>query len=332
MNKTQMYDLGWFSLRFKQIIRGSTKSYSLPPVQWTWLLALVLLTGSEGCRRHRLDRTGSSEQTASGSPDTTRLKPVMPGDSSAAVTSTSANTPATPPVNTQKTPRPGIEEARANVAEIDFNFLTAKAKVSFKSKDQDIDNATVNIRVAKDSLVWIAISKIGVEAARVLVTRDSITILDKINNEYTQYDFPGLSKRFNFDMNFELLQALIVGNLPLPKQPAQKIKNERDYLLLRQTEGKVLVENYIGEENRKLKKLMVVEQPTKNTLRLDYADFTALNNFLFPYTSLITLDYKSGADGQFYQTLLRIRHSKVELVDKNPGFPFSIPSRYTRRP
>jgi len=133
-------------------------------------------------------------------------------------------------------------------------------------------------------------------------------------------------------MNFELLQALIVGNLPLPRRPVQKIKNEREYLLLRQSEGKVLVENYIGEQDRKLKKLMLTEQPTKNTLRLDYEDFTSLNNFLFPYTSLVTLDYQSKADGQFYQTLLKIKHSKVELVDKNPGFPFTIPANYQRRP
>ncbi len=328
MNRQQMYDRAWLPIRFSQIFRVNTKSYILPLNLWTWLIAVVILTGSESCRRHRIDRSGQAGQSAAANPDTTIQKPVAPADSASAVTTA----PVIPPATTPKTPRPGIEEARANVAEIDFKFLTAKAKVSFKSKDQDIDNATVNIRVQKDSLIWIAISKIGVEAARVRVDRDSITILDKINNEYTQYDFPALSKRFNFDMNFELLQALIVGNLPLPKQPAQKIKNERDYLLLRQTEGKVLVENYIGEENRKLKKLMVVEQPTKNTLRLDYADFTALNNFLFPYTSLITVDYKSGTDGQFYQTLLRIRHSKVELADKNPGFPFSIPPRYTRRP
>ncbi|GAB4021019.1 hypothetical protein GCM10028773_28230 [Spirosoma koreense] len=228
--------------------------------------------------------------------------------------------------------RPGIEEARTNVAEIDFRYLTAKSKISFKNNQQDIDNANVNIRVRKDSLIWLSISKLGIEAVRGLITRDSIIIVDKIHKEYSVYDFPTLSKQFNFQMNFDLLQALIVGNLPLPKRPAQKIKNERDYLLLRQSEGKVMVENYIGEQDRKLKKLMVTEQPTKNTLRLDYEDFTSLNNFLFPYTSLVTLDYKSQSDGRFYQTLLRIKHNKVELVDKNPGFPFTIPANYQRRP
>ena len=218
------------------------------------------------------------------------------------------------------------------MAEIDFKYLTAKSKFSIKSKDENTDNASMNIRVRKDSLIWFSVQKLGIEAARAIATRDSIIILDKIHSEYSVYDFPTLSRQFNFDLSFDLLQSLIVGNLPLPKRPAQKIKNERDYLLLRQSEGKVLVENYIGEDDRKLKKLMVTEQPTKNTLRLDYADFKALNNFLFPYTSLITLDYKSDADGQFYQKLLQIRHNKVELVDKNPGFPFTIPRNYTRRP
>jgi hypothetical protein len=291
------------------------------------LLSLLVgaLLSTEGCRRRHLATPTSSNPNlppsvvsatdSSRKDSTVAARPNRTADSSA----------------TNRPNRPGIEEARANVAEIDFRYLTAKSKISFKSPEQDIDNANINLRVRKDSLIWLSVSKLGIEAVRGLITRDSIIIVDKIHREYSVYDFPTLSRQFNFNMNFELLQALIIGNLPLPKRPAQKIKNERDYLLLRQSEGKVLVENYIGEQDRKLKKLMVTEQPTKNTLRLDYEDFTSLNNFLFPYTSLVTLDYKSKTDGQFYQTLLRIKHNKVELVDKNPGFPFSIPASYQRR-
>ena len=281
------------------------------------LIALLLfsLFTADGCRRRNLVRSAPPVSRA----DSTITHKPFPAD-------TTAKTPETP------RPRPGIEEARANVAEIDFKYLTAKSKLSFKSKDQDINNASVTTRVQKDSLIWMSVSVLGLEAARIHITRDSVTILDKIHREYSRYDFQTLSQRFNFAMNYDLLQALIVGNLPLPRRPAQKIKNERDYLLLRQSEGKVLVDNYIGEEDRKLKKLMLTEQPTKNTLRLDYEDFTALNNFVFPYTSLVTLNYQSNSDGQFYETLLKIKHSKVELVDSAPSFPFSIPAKYDRRP
>lgn len=291
-------------------------------------LSLAILIHTESCRRRPISRDKSPAPTASVSiPASTTVTP----DSSVATNPVSVQ-PTDSAAGATRPNRPGIDEARAHVAEIDFRFLTAKSKISFKSPSQDIDNANINIRVRKDSLIWLSVSKLGIEAVRGLITKDSITIVDKIHKEYSVYDFPTLSKQFNFEMNFDLLQALIIGNLPLPKQPAQKIKNERDYLLLRQSEGKVLVENYIGTQDRKLKKLMVTEQPTKNTLRLDYEDFTSLNNFLFPYTSLVTVDYKSRTDGQFYQTLLRIKHSKVELIDKNPGFPFSIPANYQRRP
>ncbi len=293
-----------------------------------YAVLLSVLLYSSSCQRRRLSQTQATG-AAPGEKGPVASAP-RPTRTDSASTTPLEPTPTDSTLN--RPARPGIEEARTNVAEIDFRYLTAKSKISFKSPEQDIDNANINIRVRKDSLIWLSVNKLGIEAVRGVITRDSITIIDKIHREYAVYDFPTLSRQFNFEMNFALLQALIVGNLPLPKRPAQKIKNERDYLLLRQSEGKVLVENYIGEQDRKLKKLMVTEQPTKNTLRLDYEDFTSLNNFLFPYTSLVTLDYKSKTDGQFYQTLLRIKHNKVELVDKNPGFPFTIPVNYQRRP
>ena len=293
-----------------------------------YALLLSVLISANGCRHQRLAR--STNPQGQSSEAGTSLPVSSTKDSARAALS--KPTPSVDSATISRPTRPGIEEARTNVAEIDFTYLTAKSKISFKSPEQDIDNANINIRVRKDSLIWLSVSKIGLEAVRCLITRDSITIIDKFHKQYSVYDFPTLSRQFNFEMNFSLLQALIIGNLPLPKRPAQKIKNERDYLLLRQSEGKVLVENYIGEQDRKLKKLMVTEQPTKNTLRLDYEDFTSLNNFLFPYTSLVTLDYKSKTDGRFYQTLLKIKHNKVELVEKSPGFPFTIPANYQRRP
>ncbi len=294
-----------------------------------YALLLSIVFSTNGCRRQNRPRSGGSPPSATAGAQTQ----TAPDSATAGRSLPNQRSDSTAVTQSRPGPsRPGIEEARTNVAEIDFLYLTAKSKISFKSPEQDIDNANINIRVRKDSLIWLSVSKVGIEAVRGLITRDSIFVVDKVHREYSVYDFPTLSRQFNFAMNFDLLQALIVGNLPLPKRPAQKIKNERDYLLLRQSEGKVLVENYIGEQDRKLKKLMVTEQPTKNTLRLDYEDFAALNNFVFPYTSLVTLDYRSKADGQFYQTLLRIKHNKVELVDKNPGFPFTIPASYQRRP
>lgn len=215
--------------------------------------------------------------------------------------------------------------------EIDFDYLLAKSKFSFKSRTQDIDNANVNIRIKKDSLIWFSVTGVGFEAARGIITPDTVVFMDKFHKEYFAFNFQQLSRQFNFDLNFALLQSLIVGNLPVPRKAGQKLRREKDYLLLRQNEDRIVVDNYIGEKNRKLKRLQAVEQPTRNSLTLDYEDFTELNNYLFPFTSLITLDVRSEQDKQYYQTVIRIKHSKVELTEDNPGFPFTIPGSYKKK-
>lgn len=223
------------------------------------------------------------------------------------------------------------EEINEKIEEIDFEYLTAKSKFSFKSGSQNIDNANVNIRIKKDSIIWLSVTGVGFEVARGIITPDSIIFLDKFHKEIHSYDYQKLKTQFNFDLNYGLIQSIIVGNLPVPRSPNQKFKKEKDYLLLRQNEERISIDNYIGEKTHKLKRLQAVEQPTKNSLTLDYEDFKDLNNYLFPFASLITLDFKSPKDQQFYQTVIRIKHNKVDLVDTNPGFPFSVPSTYKRK-
>jgi len=223
------------------------------------------------------------------------------------------------------------EELKVKVEDIDFKYLIAKSKISFKSKDQDIDNANVTMRMRKDSLLWLQVVVGPIEAMRALITRDSIKIIDRYSKTYYLYDFSTLSKKFDFQLSFDLIQSILVGNMPIPKKQGDRFKREKDFFMLRQEEGKIMVENYIGEQNRRLKKLMLTEQPTKNSLTLDYEDFTQLNNYLFPYSSLMQLDYESKDDKKRYQTVFRIKHQKVELSEKPLTFPFSIPSRFERK-
>ncbi len=284
---------------------------------YTALLFMSVLLGVGGCRRQVPATSPTAQPTTRPTPDSSVVSRPVSGSTSSG---TSGN------------PASFARAIDANVAQVDFMFLTMRSKLSFKSPQQAIDNATVSIRVQKDSLIWLSISKLGIEGARVLIARDSVHILDKINRQYAVADYGTISRQFRFPLNFAFVQALLVGNLPLPGQPAQVVRQEADTLLLRQTSNGSQIDNYIGEQNRKLAKLLVSVQQTGNTLRLDYQEFTALNTFLFPYASQLELNYKTTDTGQPAQTAVMIRHSKVEQVSENPGFPFSVPASYQRRP
>jgi hypothetical protein len=216
------------------------------------------------------------------------------------------------------------------VAEVDFDYLTAKSKFSFKSAKQDFDNTNVNIRMKKDSIIWLSVTGVGLEVARGIITRDSIVFMDKIHRDYFVFNYDQLSKQYNFDLNFDLLQSVIIGNMPFEMQENGRFVKENDFYVLKQAVDRLEVDNYIAEKNQKLSRLKATEVPTQNTFTLDYEDFRAVGGFLFPFISHINLNVLSK-EQQKLETTMRLRHSKVELVNQSPGFPFNVPSSYKRK-
>ncbi|QHT70570.1 DUF4292 domain-containing protein [Rhodocytophaga rosea] len=116
------------------------------------------------------------------------------------------------------TPTVATDNTEFKVQEIDFAYFNSKSKITYKDAENNL-TATVNIRMKKDSIIWLSISKVGVEGIRSLITQDSIFVVDKLKNDFTTYDFKSLSEKFGFNITFDLMQAAILGNLPIaPKR------------------------------------------------------------------------------------------------------------------
>ena len=84
--------------------------------------------------------------------------------------------------------------------ENEFNFKT----ISSKAAVSVIDNANkktsfkVHLRIRKDSIIWMSISKLGIEAARVIITTDSLKLIDRLKKEYFLGDFKYINNSFEF--------------------------------------------------------------------------------------------------------------------------------------
>jgi hypothetical protein len=219
------------------------------------------------------------------------------------------------------------EEDKVMIDEIDFKYLKAKSKIAI-IKNGKTDNVGANIRMKKDSIIWLSVTW-GVfgEVARALITTDSAFISatnqKTLKREYHKYSFAELSGEYNFDLNFNIIQSAIIGNQPIKKK--YKLSKDKGFFLLKQKEGRVIIDNYVGEVDRKLKKVMLEDElPTKRKMTLDFEDFTTLNQYLFPYSSVLTLDVQSSEDQKFYQTLIQLKHTKVELIEESLEFPFKF--------
>lgn len=114
----------------------------------------------------------------------------------------------------------------------DVEWLTAKAKMKFNDNGST-QRVNVDIRLRKDSVIWMNFKKFGIEGARVLITTDSIYLLNRLERNYIISDFSFIETQFNLPANFSILQDLILGNAFFVTQENIKsdIKDDAYFLL-----------------------------------------------------------------------------------------------------
>lgn len=223
------------------------------------------------------------------------------------------------------------------IQDIDFDYLTSSSKIRYRNDGENV-SATANIRVKKDSVIWISVTPgFGIEAARGLITRDSVSFINRLDKEYSTYSFAELSNKFNFDLNYDLLQAVLVGDMPRPLTASDQVEKQASHFLVRQQEGPLTIDNFVDARLMKVNRVAVVDETrrddqnrrSKNTLNLQYEDFKQINDQLLPFKNVVSLDYRS--QGQKRRTQIDIQHKKADIVDEVLRFPFSIPENYARK-
>jgi hypothetical protein len=79
--------------------------------------------------------------------------------------------------------------------------------------DKNNNSFKGNIRIKKDSIIWISINPLfGIEAFRIMFSVDSVKMINKINNTYFLGDYSMINTMFSTPFDFDMLQSLITGN------------------------------------------------------------------------------------------------------------------------
>ncbi|HEX6890125.1 MAG TPA: DUF4292 domain-containing protein [Chryseolinea sp.] len=232
----------------------------------------------------------------------------------------------------KKVVTPAIELSTArptlNVEEIDFEYMHGKARMVLRDANKERE-VKANIRIRKDSVIWMTFSVIGVQGGKALINKDSITIVNNVDNEYFQFDYAELSKRYNFEINYNVIQSAMLGNLIIPRQESDQVLQETAFFILKQQANNISVDNYISLASKKLEKVELKESNSANSLIVNYSNFQPMGSKLFPYNGTINLFYKTIAG--LLNTTIIFEYNKAEVGDKELKFPFNIPKKYVRR-
>jgi hypothetical protein len=222
----------------------------------------------------------------------------------------------------------GTPATTLSVEEIDFEYLQGKARMVLRDSKKERD-VKANIRVRKDSVIWMTFSVIGFQGGKALINKDSITIVSNVDKEYYVFDYAELSKHYNFDINFNVIQSAMLGNLIRPRTDEDDVEQETSFFMLNQNTGTINIANYVNSASMKIEKVEMKETNTNNSLILNYSNFQPLSSKLFPYNGTINLFYKTFAG--ILNTTIIFEYHKAEVGDKELKFPFNIPKRYVRR-
>ncbi len=225
-----------------------------------------------------------------------------------------------------------------NLKANEFKFDRLNAKLSV---DSEIDSAsasfTVTLRMKKDSIIWMSISKLGIEGARLLITKDSVKLLNRVKNNFFVGDFAYISKLLSTDLDFEMLQSLLVGNSVEFYDEDEKIKPGVDncqYTLgtirknkLRKVmeKGKELKEPaqsiYMIPETYKISRILFYEFSPDRSFDAVFSDYELKDSVqLFPMKMKYTIMAQKSVK-------IDIAYNKI-ILNEEQTFPFKIPENY----
>ena len=227
--------------------------------------------------------------------------------------------------------------AKLKEKELKFDWFSAKFSAEYSNKGKK-NSFNGQIRIRKDSLIWISMTPmLGIEAVRLMISQDSVKMMNRLNNTYFIGDYEYVNRFLNTNIDFDLLQAFLLGNdlqfyedgkfrasidrgeYKLSTQERQKLKK---FVRSNQENLKIFIQNiWLDPVNFKITHTDVKEIRRDNIkLESAYTDFEPLGNQLFPRK----MSYIIWADNTIK---VNVDFSKMTL-DIPMQFPFKIPSSY----
>jgi hypothetical protein len=186
--------------------------------------------------------------------------------------------------------------------EFDFVWVMAKANVETRidGKEESFD---IRVNVRKDSAMLITIQYLlGIQVAKILITKDSVKMVNYIQKNYFKGDFAYINDVLNADLDFNVLQAVLFGNSAefyeddeLKLKPVTDRENchyllstERKRRLRRLQSGdnelkKALQILTLNPDNYKIIKNEFSDPATNRSFIANYKNFTQKDSVYAPY-------------------------------------------------
>lgn len=228
--------------------------------------------------------------------------------------------------------------------QLNYQWMTAKMNASVIDADSSEQTFTINLRARKDSAIWMIVTKLGIEGARVLVTKDSVKFIDQLKNKYFKGDYAYINKMLQSELDFEMLQCVLIGNsvefyederyrLNVDNQSCQyQLSTIRKRKLRRVIQGNKEMKDpvqgiWLKPDDYKIARILFFDFDPDRTFEARFDKFETVDSTQ-RMPMLIRYDIKAESDPKTEKKVtINLEYSKVTL-NKPQALPFNIPSGY----
>ena len=209
---------------------------------------------------------------------------------------------------------------------IDFKTFSAKIKLDVEDSKGKKPDLLANIRMIKDSVIWISISAsiLNIEVFRVLITKDSVILLNKQEKEVQYRSINYLQEITDIPFDFKTLQNLIIGNPIFYNEDEITVRKFEEFLLISAVSNEF--KNFITI-SKKDNTLLHSKLDDLNLTRNRTADFTYdsySNNSGFPFST-----YRQIVATEKNKLDVRMNFKQFEF-NKELSVNFYIPKNYKK--
>ena len=210
---------------------------------------------------------------------------------------------------------------------IEFKTFSAKIKVHYQASDGKDNDFTAYVRILKDSLIWVRISAtiIDYEAFRLLLTKDSVKLINNLDKTVELRSVGYLQDVIHIPLNFKTLQDLLIGNPVYLDSNIIYYKKEPTHLVLMSVGN--LFKNYlmVNKDNYTVEhsKLDDIDVTRARTCEITYSDYAPLDSTFFSSYRQVSVTEKSSVDIQL--------NFKEYNFNKQLSISFKIPKNYKRK-
>ena len=222
-------------------------------------------------------------------------------------------------------------------AEFQFDWLKGKFSGLYQVDDRK-QNFSGQFRMRKDSLIWCSITVMNIEVARIMVTPDTVKLLNRLNKTYFVSNLDYINAQLNTDIDFDMLQSLLLGNdIPYYETDKFDLTNKNEIYQL-STIGRGKLKKYIKTDDDLSKVLIQKMNIDKNTNRIVQQNLRQLRNpnkkVIARYSEFQDVNGLFPTEIEFKfvgvkDIVINFNFNKLEK-DIPLSFPFRVPSKYQR--